>query len=156
MVDDLYKRAEREQWVPETLIAFEALRTIAYFNDNQPEIGSINLQKLMTNKNIPPQLLVSASRKLIAAQHFNEANDVLIQAHLLNESNQAVLMQIVRFKIANPRISNDLEVYLRRLMSTRRPPKDLLEVALRRLGSDSYLYSSNRTELLKDIEAMLK
>jgi len=156
IVDELYKRAEREQWVPETLIAFEALRTIAYFNDNQPEIGSINLQKLMANKNIPPQLLVSASRKLIAAQHFDEANNVLIQAHLLNESNQAVLMQIVRFKIANPRISEDLEVYLRRLMSTRRPPKDLLEVALRRLGSDSYLYSSNRTELLKDIEAMLK
>ncbi|TSA36299.1 MAG: hypothetical protein D4R66_00910 [Opitutales bacterium] len=156
IVDDLYKRAEREQWVAETLIAFEALRTIAYFNDNQPEIGSINLQKLMLNKNIPPQLLISASRKLIAAQHFDEANSVLVQAHLLNESNQAVLMQIVRFKLANPRISNDLEVYLRRLMSTRRPPQDLLEVALRRLGSDSYLYSLNRTELLKDIEAMLK
>jgi hypothetical protein len=155
LVDELYKRAEREQWTQETRIAFEALRTIAYFTDGQTEIGSINLQKLMQNRNIPPQLLISTSRKLIAAQRYDEANFVLIQTHLLNESNQAVLTQIVRLKLEHERIADDLEVYLRRLMNTRRPPKDLLETALRRLSSDRYLFSTNRTGLLKDIEALL-
>ena len=156
MVDELYKRAEREQWVPETRIAFEALRTIAYFADGQTEIGSINLQRLLQNRNVPPQVLISASRKLIAAQRYDEANDVLIQAHLQNENNQAVLMQIVKLKLEHERISADVETYLRRLMANRRPPKEVLQAAFQRLGSDTYLFSAHREQLLNDIEAQLK
>ena len=156
LVDDLYKQAERDQWVPETRMAFEALRTIAYFADGQTEIGSINLQKLMQNRKVPPQVLISASRKLILAQRYDEANDVLIQAHLQNETNQAVLQQIVQLKLDHPRIAADLETYLRRLMLNRRPSKEVLQAALRRLGSDVYLFSGDRETLLRDIEAKLR
>ncbi|NDH28688.1 MAG: hypothetical protein EBX81_05145 [bacterium] len=156
LVDNLYKQAEREQWVAETRMAFEALRTIAYFADGQTEIGSINLQKLMQNRKAPPQVLISASRKLILAKRYDEANDVLIQAHLQNETNQAVLQQIVQLKLEHPRIAADLETYLRRLMVNRRPSKEVLQTALRRLGSDIYLFSNDRETLLRDIEAKLR
>jgi hypothetical protein len=156
LVDDLYKQAERDQWVPETRMSFEALRTIAYFADGQTEIGSINLQKLMQNRKVPPQILISASRKLIIAKRYDEANDVLIQAHLQNESNQAVLQQIVQLKLDHPRIAADLETYLRRLMENRRPSKEVLRSALRRLGSDVYLFSRDRETLLRDIETKLR
>jgi len=156
LVDELYRQAERDQWVAETRIAFEALRTIAYFADGQTEIGSINLQKLMQNRSVPPQVLISASRKLIAAQRYDEANDVLIQAHLQNETNQAVLQQIVQLKLDHPRIAADLETYLRRLMQNRRPSKEVLQTALRRLGSDVYLFSGDRETLLRDVEAKLR
>jgi hypothetical protein len=156
LVDELYKQAERDQWVAETRMAFEALRMIAYFADGQTEIGSINLQKLMQNRSVPPQVLISASRKLIAARRYEEANDVLIQAHLQNETNQAVLQQIVQLKLAHPRIAADLETYLRRLMQNRRPSKEVLQAALRRLGSDVYLFSGDRETLLRDIEAKLR
>ena len=156
LVDELYKQAERDQWVTETRIAFEALRTIAYFADGQTEIGSINLQKLMQNRSVPPQVLISASRKLIAAQRYDEANDVLIQAHLQNETNQAVLQQIVQLKLDHPRIAADLETYLRRLMQNRRPSKEVLQSALRRLGSDVYLFSGDRETLLREVEAKLR
>lgn len=156
LVDDLYKQAERDQWVPETRMAFEALRTIAYFADGQTEIGSINLQKLMQNRKVPPQVLISASRKLIVAKRYDEANDVLIQAHLQNETNQAVLQQIVQLKLDHPRIAADLETYLRRLMVNRRPSKEVLRTALRSLGSDVYLFSADRETLLRDIEAKLR
>jgi hypothetical protein len=156
LVDELYKQAERDQWVAETRVAFEALRTIAYFADGQTEIGSINLQKLLRNRTVPPQVLISASRKLIAARRYDEANDVLIQAHLQHETNQAVLMQIVLLKLDHPRIGGDLETYLRRLMQNRRPSKEVLRTALRRLGSDVYLFSADRETLLRDVEAKLR
>jgi hypothetical protein len=156
LVDELYKQAERDQWVAETRMAFEALRMIAYFADGQTEIGSINLQKLMQNRKVPPQILVSASRKLIAARRYDEANDVLIQAHLQNETNQAVLQQIVQLKLDHPPIAADLETYLRRLMQNRRPSKEVLRTALRRLGSDVYLFSGDRETLLRDVEAQLR
>lgn len=156
LVDALYKQAERDQWVSETRIAFDALRTIAYFADGQTEIGSINLQKLMQHRKVPPQVLVAASRKLIAAKRFDEANDVLIQAHLQNEANQAILMQIVQLKLDHPRIAADLETYLRRLMLNRRPSPEVLRAALRRLGSDAYLFSADRETLLRDVEAKLR
>ena len=156
LVDALYKQAERDQWVAETRMAFEALRMIAYFADGQTEIGSINLQKLMQNRNVPPQVLISASRKLIAAKRYDEANDVLVQAHLQNETNQAVLQQIVQLKLDHPRIAADLDTYLRRLMQNRRPSPEVLRTALRRLGSDVYLFSGQREGLLKDIEDRLR
>ena len=156
LVDELYKQAERDQWVAETRMAFEALRMIAYFADGQTEIGSINLQKLMQNRNVPPQVLISASRKLIAAKRYDEANDVLVQAHLQNETNQAVLQQIVQLKLDHPRIAADLDTYLRRLMQNRRPSPEVLRTALRRLGSDVYLFSGQREALLKDIEDRLR
>jgi hypothetical protein len=80
---------------------------------------------------------------------------VLIQAHLQNETNQAILMQIVRLKLDTPRIAADLETYLRRLMLNRRPSPEVLQTALRRLGSDTYLFSAGRETLLRDIEAKL-
>jgi len=156
LVDELYKQAERDQWVAETRMAFEALRTIAYFADGQTEIGSINLQRLMQNRGVPPQVLIAASRKLIAAKRYDEANDVLSQAHLQNESNQAVLMHIVQLKLDHPRIAADLETYLRRLMQNRRPSKEVLGAALRKLGSDTYLFSGDRESLLRDIEAKIR
>ena len=156
LVDALYKQAERDQWVAETRIAFDALRTIAYFADGQTEIGSINLQKLLQHRKVPPQVLVAASRKLITAKRYDEANDVLIQAHLQNETNQAILMQIVQLKLDHPRIAADLETYLRRLMLNRRPSPEVLRASLRRLGSDTYLFSSDRETLLRDVEAKLK
>ena len=155
LVDALYKQAERDQWVAETRMAFDALRTIAYFADGQTEIGSINLQKLLQHRKVPPQVLVAASRKLIAARRYDEANEVLIQAHLQNETNQAILMQIVRLKLDHPLISADLETYLRRLMLNRRPSPEVLRAALRRLGSDTYLFSADRETLLRDVEAKL-
>jgi uncharacterized protein HemY len=155
LVDALYKQAERDQWVAETRMAFDALRTIAYFADGQTEIGSINLQKLLQHRKVPPQVLVAASRKLITARRYDEANEVLIQAHLQNETNQAILMQIVQLKLDHPAIAADLETYLRRLMLNRRPSPEVLRAALRRLGSDTYLFSADRETLLRDVEAKL-
>lgn len=156
LVDALYRQPDRVHWTAETTLAFDALRMLAYFADDQPDIGAINLQRLMQNKNIPPQLLLNAARKLIAARRYDEANAVLIQTHVSNEQNQAALMQIVRLKLEHERISGDLEVYLRRLMATRRPPRELLELAERRLGSDTFLFSGDRLQLLDDIGRMLR
>ena len=67
-----------------------------------------------------PTTALNAARKLIAAQRYEEADTMLIQTHIQNEQNQAILMQIVRLKLEHERISADLELYLRRLMATRR------------------------------------
>ena len=154
-LDELHRRSEREQWLPETRTAFEALRAVAYFADGQPEVGMINLRRTLENPKAPPQLLLSAARKLIAARRTAEADEVLVRAHLLNESNQAVLMQIVRLKLETPALAGDLETYLRRLMATRRPPKDVLSEAQRKLWSDAYLFSDGREKLLDDIAKLL-
>ena len=156
LIEELIRQSDREQWMSETRIAFDALRTIGYFADGQPEIALINLQRLMQNKNVPPQLLVASGRKLIAAKRYVEANNMLIAAHLQNETNQSILLQIVQLKLAHPQIAGDLETYLRRLMATRKPPRDVLESALRSVGADTFLFSGDREQLLTDLEQLLK
>jgi tetratricopeptide (TPR) repeat protein len=155
LIDELLSQIEREQWLADTKIALDALKCIAYFADDQPEIGLINLTRLLENRRVPPQLLIATGKKLIQAKRFVEANNMLIQAHLMNENNQPLLLQIVKLKIEHPEIANDLEVYIRRLMDTRRPPREVLVSALNCVSSDTYLFSNNREKLQLDIEKMI-
>ena len=90
------------------------------------------------------------------ARRFQEANNTLVAAHLRHENNQALLLQIVKMKVENEEMSDDLEVYLRRLMDTRRPPQDILGKAYERIASDRFLFSEGRESLLKDIRESLK
>ncbi len=155
LIDELLSQVERDQWLADTRIALDALKCIAYFGDDQPEIGLINLTRLLENRRIPPQLLIATGKKLITAKRFVEANNMLIQAHLMNENNQPLLLQIVKLKIEHPEIAGDVEVYIRRLMDTRRPPRDVLISALNCVSSDTYLFSNNREKLQLDIEKMI-
>ncbi len=156
IVDDLFTRDAKAQWFGEMKVTFEALRTIAYYADGQGDIGAINLKKVMDARNVPPQLLVAIGRKLVQVGRHKEANDTLIAAHLRHENNQALLLQLVKMKIENEEMADDLELYLRRLMATRRPPYDVLEQAYNRIASDRFLYSEGRSSLLKDITEALK
>jgi len=156
IVDELFQRDAKAQWFGEMRVTFEALRTIAYYADNQPDIGAINLKKVMDARNVPPHLLVAIGRKLIQSNRFAEANNTLVAAHLRHENNQALLLQLVRMKIENEEMSDDLEVYLRRLMATRRPPSEVLEKAYNRIASDRFLFSEGRSSLLRDITEALK
>jgi len=155
LIDELLSQIEREQWLADTKIALDALKCIAYFADDQPEIGLINLTRLLENRRVPPHLLIATGKKLIQAKRFVEANNMLIQAHLMNENNQPLLLQIVKLKIEHPEIANDVEVYIRRLMDTRRPPREVLISALNCVSSDTYLFSNNREKLQLDIEKMI-
>ena len=155
LIDELLSQVERDQWLADTRIALDALKCIAYFGDDQPEIGLINLTRLLENRRIPPQLLIATGKKLITAKRFVEATNMLIQAHLMNENNQPLLLQIVKLKIEHPEIAGDVEVYIRRLMDTRRPPRDVLISALNCVSSDTYLFSNNREKLQLDIEKMI-
>lgn len=156
IVDELFQRNAKDQWFADMRVTFDALRTIAYYADGQPDIGAINLKKVMDTRNTPPQLLVAIGRKLVQAKRFQEANSTLIAAHLRYENNQALLLQIVKMKVENEEMSDDLEVYLRRLMSTRRPPQDILSKAYERIASDRFLFSEGRETLLKDISESLR
>ena len=155
LIDELLSQIDREQWLTDTRIALDALKCIAYFADGQPEIGVINLTRLLENRRIPPQLLIATGKKLITATRYVEANNMLIQAHLMNENNQPLLLQIVKLKIEHPEIASDVEVYIRRLMDTRRPPREVLISALNCVSSDTFLYSNNREKLQLDIEKMI-
>jgi len=156
LVDELFQRNAKDQWFAEMRVTFDALRTIAYYADGQADIGAINLKKVMDARMTPPQLLVAIARKLIQTKRFQEANNTLISAHLRYENNQALLLQLVKLKVENEEMSDDLEVYLRRLMNTRRPPYEVLTKAYKRIASDRFLFSEGRDALLKDINANLK
>jgi hypothetical protein len=40
-------------------------------------------------------------------------------------------------------------------MQNRRPPKEVLQASLRRLNSDTFIFSDNRAKLLDDIAALI-
>ena len=156
LINDFLSQNDKQQWLSDISAGLDAIRTIGYFADNQPEIAVINLNRLTQNLNTKPQLLIVLGKKLIGCKRYLEANNMLIAAHLANENNQAILLEIVKLKIDHPEVATDVEVYLRRLMATRRPPKEMLGLALRKISSDTFLFSNNRDQLQIDIEKMIK
>jgi hypothetical protein len=156
IVDELFLRNAKDQWFGEMRITFDALRMIAYYAEGQADIGAINLKKVLDARSIQPQLICAIGKKLVQVRRFEEANSAMALGHQRFENNQGILLQFVKMKVDNEEMADELESYLRKLMSMRRPPQELLQKAYTRIASDKFLYSEGRETLLKEIKLSLK
>jgi hypothetical protein len=129
---------------------------IAYYAEGQADIGAINLKKVLDARSIQPQLICAIGKKLVQVRRFEEANSAMALGHQRFENNQGILLQFVKMKVDNEEMADELESYLRKLMSMRRPPQELLQKAYTRIASDKFLYSEGRETLLKEIKLSLK
>ena len=156
IVDELFLRNAKDQWFGEMRVTFDALRMIAYYTEGQADIGAINLKKVLDARAIQPQLICAIGKKLVQVRRFEEANNTMTLGHQRFENNQAILLQFVKMKVENEEMADELESYLRKLMSMRRPPQELLQKAYTRIASDKFLYSEGRETLLKEIKSSIK
>lgn len=156
IVDELFQRNAKDQWFAEMRITFDALRMIAYYAEGQADIGAINLKKVLDARSIQPQLICAIGKKLVQVRRFEEANNTMTLGHQRFENNQGILLQFVKMKVENEEMADELESYLRKLMSMRRPPQELLQKAYARIASDKFLYSEGRETLLKEIKSSIK
>jgi predicted Zn-dependent protease len=156
IVDELFLRNAKDQWFGEMRVTFDALRMIAYYTEGQADIGAINLKKVLDARTIQPQLICAIGKKLVQVRRFEEANTTMTLGHQRFENNQAILLQFVKMKVENEEMADELESYLRKLMSMRRPPQELLQKAYTRIASDKFLYSEGRETLLKEIKSSIK
>ena len=131
-----------------------SFQAIAQFGLGEPEFGELSLSKFL--QVAPPRAphLLKIAERLLAVSAIDPALRVLKAAIHADPLNQAALARLVSIELAHHRTA-ELPTHLHLLLAARRPPPDLLRVAHHQLGSDSFLFISDRGPLLNSIHAQL-
>lgn len=141
-------------WVNNYRGTLDCLRTLAYYSTNQANLGKINLDRVIKNRSVPATRMVVLARRLSALGCEQEARDVYESAFLQDNTNQPVLIALVKYAV-NKEDVPALVRYLPPLLDTRRPPRAILERVQRFLGSDRMLFVARRENLVLRVQEIL-
>lgn len=152
ILDDL--TVEKYAWVKNYQGVLDCLRALAYYSNNQANLGKINLDRVVKNQSVPAARLIVLARRLDAFGLEEEARNVYENAYLLENGNQTVLLELVNYALRHENVAVLLR-YLPPLLETRRPPRAVLEQVQNFLGSDRMLFVSKRDSHIIGVSSML-
>lgn len=141
-------------WVRNYQGVLDCLRALAYYSNNQVNLGEICLDRVMRNRSVPAARLIVLARRLEEFGFEEEARNVYESAFLIENGNQTALLELVHYALRH----NDVSVllrYLPPLLETRRPPRAVLEEVQNFLGSDRMLFIPKRDSLITGVSQML-
>ena len=146
---------EKPVWLDEKSPILSALRAVAFFGADRESQGSIYLREILQNPQVRNQTLLALSKTLKDMGQLEHARSILTAAYEQLPENQGALTALMRLDIELGRI-DDLNDKLVNLLSMRRPPFDLLELAYERLGSDKFMFTPNRNHVIQQLETILR
>lgn len=152
MVRQLQK--ENPDWNKRYYAVFNGLQAIAQYGLGDTEAAQLFLNNFLGQTNIRAENLIVVSKRLIAVGAKPQAHQVLEQAVQTDPLNQAALTNLVQLDLEldnTPSLAGNV----RKLLAMRKPSQDVLLNVYRKLGSDLFLFSPERTALLKDLKTAL-
>ena len=146
---------ERPDWLSQRWAIFNSLRAVASYGINRPDLGEIYLQDFIDEPNNQPQTYLAVSRRFTNIDRDQQARKILMVAYQKAPTNQKVLSELIRTELALGNTDN-LNRLLSRLLEMRRPQMELLVDAYRKLGSDRFIFTPDRQDLLLQLSAILR
>ena len=145
---------ENPDWGKRYYAVFNGLQAIAHYGLGDPESAQLFLNNFLTQSNVRAENLLAVSKRLIEVGAQTQARQVLVEAVKADPLNQAALTSLI--KIDLPLNNTDtLVANIRKLLALRKPPRELLSSAYRKLGSDLFLFSPGRLVLLEDLRTAI-
>jgi len=141
---------ENPEWAKRYYTVFNGLQAIAYYGLGDAESAQLFLNNFLTQTNVRAENLVAVSKRLADVGARAQARQVLAQAVKTDAPNQAALTGLIKLDLALDN-TDTLAASVRTLLGMRKPPKDVLNAAYRKLGSDLFLFSPGRLALLEDL-----
>ena len=146
---------ERPDWLSQRWGLFSSLRAVAAYGLNRPDLGDIYLQEFVDGKNNNPQTYIAVSRRFTEIDRYQQARKVLTVAYEKTPTNQKILSELIRAELSVGNTEN-LNRLLSRLLQMRLPEMGLLSEAYTKLGSDRFIFTPNRQNLLLQLSALLR
>ena len=113
------------------------------------------LQEFVDGKNNNPQTYIAVSRRFTEIDRYQQARKVLTVAYEKAPTNQKILSELIRAELSVGNTEN-LNRLLSRLLQMRLPEMGLLSEAYTKLGSDRFIFTPNRQNLLLQLSALLR
>lgn len=146
--------AANPTWAQSHQPLFNSLQAVAHHGLGDRESGDLFLANFLTSTNARADNLLAIADRLLSVSATDSALRLLNKAIDADPLNQAALARLVSLELNFHRTAK-LAPHLRRLLDMRRPSPDVLRVALHELGSDAFLFTSDRAPLLADIRTHL-
>lgn len=142
-------------WAAQLGPVFDSLQAIALFSLNRTDEARLHLDHLLSRPNLRTENLQAVASRLLALGQATHARTVLTRAVTLNSLNQAALTLLVRLEAENGHFET-LPGHVRLLLKTRKPSREVLALAHRRLGSDLNLLHADQAAILAEIAPHLE
>lgn len=152
MVRQLQK--ENPDWNKRYYSVFNGLQAIAHYGLGDAEAAQLFLNNFLSQTNVRADNLIAVSKRLLAVGAKSQARQVLDQAVAADPLNQAALTSLVQLDL-DLNNTGPLAGNVRKLLAMRKPSQTVLSNAYRKLGSDLFLFSSDRIALLHDLRKAL-
>lgn len=141
-------------WAKRYYVVLNGLQAIATYGLGDPNSAQLFLNNILMRSDVRADNLIAISKRLIEVGARTQARQVLAQAVKTDPLNQAALTGLVQLDLDLDN-TDTLAANIRTLMTMRKPPKELLLLAYRKLGGDLFLFAPGRVALLQDLRATI-
>ncbi len=145
---------ERPDWLESNLPIFNSLRSVAYYGVGNMNLAEIYVDQFLQEPNLRAESLMAVSRRFSQLGGDEFSRRVLKQAYENNPKNQAALSNLIEIEIKTGNAA-ELGNYLKKLLQMRRPSADILQQAYEKLGSDRFIFTPDRENLLIELNGVL-
>jgi tetratricopeptide (TPR) repeat protein len=146
---------EDPSWLLNAESSFNAIRSLAYFNHGDTELGRLYLKNFLESRRTNVNQLYQAARSFRKFGMDQEALVILEDAYSRDADNEIILAALIDVEM-NLGVYFSIDEHLETLFGLRRPDYALIESIHQRLQSDRFLFTEDRVALLTQLEAILK
>lgn len=145
---------DNEEWGRRMAPIFNGLQAIAHYGLKDAESAQLFLDGFLDKAAVRADNLVAVSNRLVSVGAGAQARQVLARAVELDPLNQAALTGLIRLDVQLER-ADRMPPHVARLLTMRKPPRELLVSAFDLLARDRELFAPGRAKLLDDLELVI-
>ncbi len=146
---------DHPDWTARFAPVLYSLQAIAHFGLSDTESASLLLTNYLNQTCLRAENLLAIAQRLVDVDAADYARQTLMRAIVADPLNQAALTRLVELDL-NLNHIDELPTHLTRLLTMRKPSPDILRVAQFKLGSDLFLFSTERSFYLPPSESPSK
>ncbi len=145
---------EKPVWIKRYDDVLGCLRAICYYATGNVNMADILINDVLNRGTATPRMLVATARRIDMLGGTAMAQKLLEDAVERFPRHQLALTRLVQLDIKQGNSTN-LDKHIVRLLSMRRPPRDLVLEARKSLASDRFIFTNNREKIMKEIDTLI-
>jgi thioredoxin-like negative regulator of GroEL len=145
---------ENPEWSRRHYTLFNGLQAIALHGLGDRDAARLFMKNFLGQATIRSEQLTATARRLAAVGAGEDARELLARAVQDDPLNQAALTQLIELDLETGRME-EMPAAVRKLLTMRKPPLDVLKKVRAELGRDRWLFVENRTAALDELATML-
>ena len=143
---------EKPSWLDRNEDVFACLRAVAYYAMGNVNMANALVREVIKRGTINPRVMVATARRFALLGEHNIAHSLYLSAVERDPKHQYALVRLIQFEL-DAGNSTNLNNYIFRLMNMRRPPRDMILNARKRLLSDRFIFTPERENVINAIDA---